>query len=272
VTKVLILGCGPAGLMAAAAAKEAGFDPMIVSKKRKSEMYGAQYLHAQIPGYSPDMSFDVNYTLFGTAEEYRRKVYGNDARVTVSPEDLPEDHEGWDIRETYNNLWMKFQEDIHDVAFESGAEVHGFVNSLLMTGAFPHVLSTIPARILCINPAHQFPSQRIWAIGDAPERGIFSPIRAASLNQVICSGGESSWYRCANILGYVTAEWPANKRPPLEGVAPVDKPLNTNCDCLPEVHRLGRFGKWQKGVLSHTAYYETLEGLSFREEVPAATE
>lgn len=266
-SKVLILGCGPAGLMAAAAAEESGYEPVIASKKRKSEMYGAQYLHAPIPGFSPDMSFDVKYSLYGTIESYRRKVYG-DIRVTVSPEDLTEDHEGWDIRQTYDNLWHHFVDYIEDTDFSGGGDIQAFVDLLLRTGQFAHVLSTIPAPLLCTNPAHAFPSQKVWAIGDAPERGIFCPIKAAGLNQVICSGEDTSWYRCANILGYTTAEWPQNKKPPYEGVALVEKPIGTNCDCLPDAHRLGRYGKWEKGVLSHTAYYETIKGLNV-EAVPA---
>lgn len=271
VNKVAIFGCGPAGLMAAAAAEEAGMAPMIAGYKRKSEMYGAQYLHRPIPNFSPDMGFDVKYTLHGTVEEYRKKVYG-DTRVQVSPEDLAEDHEGWDIRQTYDNLWLHFVDRIQHVEFSGGADVQFFVESMDKTEQFNHFVSTIPSPLLCTNPAHAFPSQVIWAIGDAPERGQFCPIKAADMNQVICSGGETSWYRCANILGYRTAEWPERKRPPFEGVSRVEKPLGTNCDCLPFVHRMGRYGSWKKGVLSHEAYYDTLAGISggFHEEVPAA--
>lgn len=269
-SRVLILGCGPSGLMAAAAAEEAGCDVTIASKKRKSEMFGAQYLHAPIPGYSPDMSFDVTYELHGTADEYRKKVYG-DTRVRVSPEELAADHEGWDIRTTYDNLWNHFQEDIEPVEFRNYLELEGFLGSVFATGSFNHFVSTIPAPLLCDNPAHAFPSQKVWAIGDAPERGIFCPI-SAPLNHVMCSGlPDNSWYRCANILGYKTAEWPEKKKPPYEGASLVNKPLGTNCDCLKMVHRLGRYGKWEKGVLSHQSYYETLSGLSnggFDAEVP----
>lgn len=260
--KVIILGCGPAGLMAAAAVEKAGQEPIIISKKRKSEMYGAQYLHAAIPGFSPDMGFDIKYMLRGTTDDYRRKVYG-DARVQVSPEDLTEDHTGWDIRQTYDNLWFHFQEAIVDTSFTSAGEADAMLRELGAEANVSHFVSTLPAPILCINPAHSFPSQNVWAIGDAPERGIFCPITEAGLNEVVCSGeNTTSWYRTANILGYRTAEWPERRRPPIDGVSAVQKPVGTNCDCLPFVHRLGRYGKWQKGVLSHEAYYETLAGLN----------
>lgn len=270
-SKVLILGCGPAGLMAAAAAEAAKHEVVIVGKKRKSEMYGAQYLHMPIRGYSPDTGFEVKYLLLGSAEEYRRKVYG-DARVSVSPEDLAENHEGWDIRSTYDRLWLRFSDRIQNVVFNSGMEVNMYLEVIRANehiAGVNHFISTIPAPLLCVNPAHAFPSQNVWAIGDAPERGVFCPITQADLNTVLCSGTkDNSWYRTANILGYRTAEWPENKRPPLSDVSLVRKPINTNCDCLPFVHRMGRYGKWQKGVLSHEAYYETLGGL-LGEEVSA---
>lgn len=259
---VLVLGCGPAGLMAAAAAEESGNDVTIVSKKRKSEMYGAQYLHAPIPGFSPERGFSVKYVLRGTSDDYRRKVYG-DPRVPVSPDELSEDHEGWDIRSTYGSLWHHFQDRILNTPFNGGSDVKHFIAHALDSDKFNHFISTVPAPLLCTNPSHVFPSQKVWAIGDAPERGIFCPITQAGPNEVICSGEpENSWYRTANIMGYRTAEWPENRKPPIEGLSQVSKPLKTNCDCLPMVHRLGRYGKWEKGVLSHDAYYETKAGLS----------
>lgn len=243
--------------MAARAVELAGFNPLILSKKRKSEMYGAQYLHRPIPGMSAVEPFVVKYVLNGSVDVYRDKVYGAGYRGQVSPEDLQETHEGWDIRTTYSNLWARFQDKIHNVPFENGHQVIDVLTAIDSA----HYISSIPAPMLCVNPAHQFSSQTVWAVGDAPERGIFSPI-TTELNTVTCSGEkDTSWYRVANILGYHTAEWPANKRPPIEGIQQVTKPLTTNCDCHPSIHRVGRYGKWQKGVLSHEAYYETEAGL-----------
>jgi len=36
----------------------------------------------------------------------------------------------------------------------------------------------------------------------------------------------------------------------------VEKPIRTSCRCFPDVHRMGRYGKWKKGVLSHEAWEE----------------
>ena len=49
---VAVLGCGPAGLIAAWAAEQAGADVQIYSKKVQSIIPGSQYLHGPIPGVS----------------------------------------------------------------------------------------------------------------------------------------------------------------------------------------------------------------------------
>jgi hypothetical protein len=73
---------------------------------------------------------------------------------------------------------------------------------------------------------------------------------------VTCDGTNNvGWYRVANVFGKGTMEWPGHlMRPPIEGVVKFTKPISTTCDCWPEVTRLGRYGKWQKGILSHHVY------------------
>lgn len=255
--KVSILGCGPAGLMAAHAAELRGAEVTIFSKKRKSEMFGCQYLHRPIPEISTGNGTWVEYTLRGTPADYRRKVYGTNWNGTVSGEDLEESHAAWDIRQAYDLLWLRYQSRI----------AHHDINASWMVGfsAEGHepgdlILSTIPAPLLCMKPdEHGFFSERVWAIGDAPERGIFAP-SITHESEIICNAfPEPGWYRAANVFGYHTVEWPwrDGKRPPIEGVSEVVKPLRTTCNCWPNVVRLGRYGQWKKGVLSHEAFYET---------------
>jgi hypothetical protein len=259
---VLILGCGPSALFAAHAAELAGFHPTLVSKKRKSEMFGAQYLHRPIPEVS-QQGFTVDYVLEGSVEGYKRKVYGPGYRGTVSVEELVGQHEAWDIRSAYDTLWMRYQDRIHHTPFQGGLDVAGFCEAARAEERFSHYISTIPANLLCFSPAHSFQAKRVWSIGDAPERGVFSPLPAAPLNTVVCSGArENSWYRKSNILGFNTVEWPDEKRPPFEDIGEVIKPVATNCDCLPYVHRMGRYGRWTKGVLSHDSFYATYFGLA----------
>jgi len=228
-----------------------GHDVLIYSRKRKSEMYGAQYLHAPIPGMTPGAAFTVNYELRGTALEYRAKVYGPDSRVAVSPESLLGAHDGWDIRGTYDELWRTYGRYVQDI------DLNPKVFSELLDILRPdQVVCTVPRPLLCKEEAHTFAAQRVWAIGDAPERGIFCPVSVAK-NTVVCNGeAVPGWYRAASILDYSTAEWPHDHKPPISNVSEIDKPLWHNCTCWPDVLFLGRFGEWNKGVLSHEAFWK----------------
>lgn len=229
-------------------------DVLIYSKKRKSEMYGAQYLHAPIPGMTTSAPVEVTYKLQGTPDAYRTKVYGKDSRTPVSPESLVGRHLGWDIRGTYHELWLTYGEYVQDYnlspeSFDS-----------LRRATWPDlIVNTVPRPLLCREDAHSFTAQQVWAIGDAPERGVFSPIKVEK-NTVICNGESSpAWYRASTIFGYSTVEWPHAVRPPYTGVSQIDKPLRHTCDCWSDVTHLGRFGKWSKGALSHEAFQDALE-------------
>lgn len=257
--KVVILGSGPAGLMAAAAVlnSDAGADAVIhiLSAGEKSSLYGAQYLHAPIPHYTDESAYvRVKYEMWGEPDAYRRKVYGQMWDGTVSPEDLDEEHSAWDIRETYDRLWEDFGTAVDNIRVDhAGLRILQNGNSKM--GYVDHIISTIPKAALCIE-GHQFRGANIVAAGDAPALGIRLPFRQCAPNSVICNGRDiPSWYRLSNIFGHKTAEWPDGLTPPVPSAA-VIKPLKNNCDCFPDVLHVGRYGKWEKGVLTHHAYQE----------------
>ena len=244
--KVLILGCGPAGMIAAHAAYNRGADIRIMSKARKSFMNGAQYLHAPIPGVSIKEPFEINYELSGDVAGYRDKVYGADSGVEVSPESLLGRHMAWDIREAYDSLWGLYSFDVKDI------DISPVVLSNLISNWKPDVvISTIPAHILCHNGQHKFNSEQVWVTNQLE--------CTLSDNTVLCNGEPGfDWYRASKIQGFTNTEWPYDKYPlSYNGqIWRVVKPLSTNCRCFPEVHRMGRYGKWTKGVLSHEAWEE----------------
>lgn len=258
-----ILGCGPAGLFAAHALDRSGWTFDIYSKHaRKSQMYGAQYLHEPIPHLTQSLPRQVSYQLRGTATGYCEKVYGNYAVGSVSVDTLAKSHPSWDIREAYDNAWDRYKGFVYD----QDITAENFIASRI-ENRYDLVISTIPAPALCLKPGlHQFRSQKIWAYGDAPDRGQLIPFQCAE-QTVICDGTpETGWYRLSNIFGHKTVEYPHRVKPPLSNASEVIKPIAHNCDCLPAwdgkkgtgILRLGRYGKWQKGVLSHESYYETM--------------
>lgn len=262
--KVVVLGSGPAGLMAAQAVSDAHSSAFegnlamrILSRKQMSSLYGAQYLHQPIPGVTPDSPTHVSYTLEGGVEAYRRKVYGQMWDGTVSPEDLAQDHEAWDIRETYKELVTRWWWLVEDMVIDP-VRLH-----TIMSMDFDLVVNTIPLDALCYR-GHTFGWTEIIAAGDAPELGIKVPY-ACEENSVVCNGLQSvSWYRKSRVFGHTTVEWPGTLTTvPVATAARVRKPTYHACDCWDgKMFSVGRYGSWKKGVLSHSAYYDTYRKVS----------
>lgn len=252
--RILVLGCGPSGLVAAHAAFQLGHQVTILSKKREPSLqYGCQYLHAPIPGYEDVPSVTVSYQLNGTPEQYRKKVYGDFWQGKVSPEDFIGEHRAWDIRETYNRMWNDYGKFVNQYTIVNGDLSH------IRAGYDPDIIvSTIPVPDLCHNAHHMFASHMIYANGSTAKE--WPPE-----NHIICNGtDQADWYRISNVFGYRTIEWPYITGP--IGGSPrsvkVTKPLKTECDCHPEVIRAGRYGEWDKSVLVHQVYQKVVEALS----------
>jgi hypothetical protein len=262
--KVYILGAGPAGMFAAHAAHALGHTPVLFAEKaRKSTMFGAQYLHAPIPGLSRRDPYEVQYKLLGNSDGYRRKVYGPEAVNPVSPEVLSSTHKAWDIREAYDRAWEAYGWRVLPVGRLKMVDVVRLRES---EPAAP-ILSTLPLVDLCSNRNHSFVETSVWAMGDAPPISQRVSIDCPPFT-VICSGRpEDVWYRVSNIYGHKTVEWPLSASY-ADGVDPaaaiVNKPVRTSCTCLRgiSVVGLGRYGTWRKDVLSHHAYETACEVLS----------
>lgn len=215
-------------------------------------MLGAQYLHEAIPGIEPGRAIRISYQLRGSIDGYREKVYGLSYHGNVSPGSLPPGHIAYDIRTAYDQLWMMYQDRI---------EFKGIDHRWLQSGArrFDRIFSTMPATSLCYDSRHEFRAQWVWAGTD--------PAIIVPEGTVLCNGQkEPGWYRVSRIFGYSTAEWPDSfDRPedasPEARLARIRKPLYTNCNCWPDIIRLGRYGQWQKGILVHHTYAEVLKCL-----------
>lgn len=277
VKRVLVLGCGPAGLFAAHAARQLGFGVDILSKKRRSEMFGAQYLHSNIPGLTDDQhAFEVEYRLNGSLEDYLHKVYGAEipdpGKIKVSS--LIGTYPAWDIRRAYLRAWDLYNKDI-----STNDYIHTqLLRNIIGIGNDGHeklwsaVISTIPMTDLCYNPKHEFLSRTIWAFGDAPERGLFAPNYVHEDNVIQYDGTpDCIWYRASNIAGYNAVEWPSTVRVPDYNGSSVVKPVRTTCDCWDALEvnhgirflRMGRYGAWHRSGHSHQAYWRTVEGLKY---------
>ncbi|QSL67823.1 oxidoreductase domain protein [Nocardia phage P3.1] len=251
--RVAILGCGPAGLLAAHAAVQNGCDIKIFSKKRPSLLFGCQYLHQPVFGIGTNLiPKEVSYVLTGgTLHDYRLKVYGEDWNGKVSPGTLEGAHLAWDIREAYQELWGMYNECIQDAEFKSASQT---VQDYELE-KFDVVISTVPRKIWA-EPGDKFLSTKVWAIGDAPELGQVAPFSPREDFTVICDASKDvGWYRMSRVFGHTTIEWPGiGRKPPISGVVQVEKPLSFQSTMDTGFIHLGRYGAWMKGVLTTDAY------------------
>jgi hypothetical protein len=270
--KVAILGCGPAGLLAAHAASLCGHSAVIFSKKQKSPMEGAQYMHVEIPDIHLPPPGVIQYMLVGSIEAYRQKVYGSgDPDFVVSPEQYLGSHKCWDLRMTYAHLWERWGRRVVNMRITQDSLAK-------LTNSYEMVISTIPANVLCIDPSmHRFDYIPVWIDNtwSGPTPAEAQELWGIGDNLVICNGHEPSddvektgWYRTSHIYGHMNTEWAQEKYVPHgRSVAPahvwrVRKPISTDCDCWPTIIRVGRYGLWQKGVLTHDAFQHVFEILS----------
>jgi len=255
--RVAILGCGPAGLIAAHAAEESGHDVTIFSRKRKSETFGAMYLHEPIPGVSPEKpEMNIYISKIGTREGYAKNVYGNpNAPVswdTFADGEVP----AWSLRNAYGKLWHRYESRIKDQNLTE--------NLLQLTcESYDKVFSTIPLQAICTDWRHAFRSVAI--------RVIHGPARDVERQDCMVYNGmpyerNPNWYRYSYINGYQAWEFSSRSQmmvPLTEGFQITEgmKPLDTDCDCHPEIHRLGRFGKWDKHTFTHHAWREVIDAV-----------
>jgi hypothetical protein len=260
---VAILGCGPSGLLAAHAAEQRGHEVVIISRKIKSEINGAMFLHLGIPGINevaPD--FMIQVIKNGVREGYAENVY-NDPSHPVSWDKF----EGgpfpaWDLRAVYDKLWEAWELKIIDREYS-----HSMLTSLL-DGSYA-VISTIPRTVTCLRPAHRFTSQDIWI--ERLEGGLIERVNDDNLmyyNGFTPDGKYGMigppWYRYCQINGLRSWEYAKPRDPVSEiggRVIRGFKPIATTCDCWPQVMFAGRFGQWQKQILTHHVYEAVYDAL-----------
>lgn len=242
--KAIILGCGPAGLLAAHAAALSGVDDLvIISRKRRSPIGGAQYLHREIPGITDSMDpSEVTFVKKGSAAVYAKKVYGDMSAITSWDLYAEGKYEIWNMRQAYDILWDMYEPLIVDapVDYES-------VRAMSKEG---QVISTIPKRAACPNPeAFVWQSQPVWL-----EYGTNVPTSADDMEIVYSGLVGDRWYRQSNMFGWRGIEYPAQQ----ENAVEVSKPLYTSFEGDPDVIYAGRYGEWKKGVLVHDAFEKVI--------------
>lgn len=263
--KALILGCGPTGLLAAHACALNNWDFQVVSKKRKSFLFGSQYLHEPIPGVTDyDDCVRIWYHTKGSPEQYRIKCHGDAWDGEIAKEDFEEEHFGWNIRAMYDKLWMKYGRDVADYEISGDmAQVH----AIAKVERADLIISSLPRPLWSRHyspPGEKFIYSEGWAAGDAPENGTFVPFTTDNDNEIICDGTDDvAWTRLSRVFGYTSCEWPVRSKPPIPGVSKIQRPLRyePGLGHIPAngMMHIGRYGTWQKGVLTTDAFKDVFK-------------
>lgn len=245
-TQVAIIGCGPAGLLAAHAAVVAGHTPVVYSHTTQpSPMAGGVYLHAPVPGIT-DRRADglVQFIKLGPGSGYAAKVYGDPHAQTSWGVFTPGARPAWALQPAYEALWRLYGGSVRrlwatpDVAAQLAHD-------------YPLVFSSAPLEALCTG-GHKFPSRPVWYVDRAPAW--------VKDNQMVYNGEEDiPWFRASRVFGHAVMEFSREVRygQPRVGC----KVLKTDCTCHPTIVRIGRWGTWQPGQLLHHAYRAATDAL-----------
>lgn len=251
--KVAVLGCGPAGLLAAQGAAEAGADVTIFSKKVKSPIFGAQFIHREVPGLRIKPS-DVHMLKRGTAEGYAKKVYGDPEHPTSwDSYEHGQILAAWPMIGVYDRLWRIWRDKIVNT------EIDMLAMDRIEADDFDMLISSIPVPAICMVGAHTFETNTVQ----------ITKGRCASSRHSVIYNGEARfrWFRTSFLFGETGTEYSAHQTKAMAGKAvpqgakEIKKPQQTNCDCRNQWRRVGRYGKWRRGVLAHDSYFEVRDAL-----------
>lgn len=258
--KAYILGCGPAGMMAAHAvnlAREKAIIEIGSDQLEKSKISGAQYLSGPVIGATGQAHSRVRFYKLGTREGYAQKVYGNpEAPCSWDRYEHEEAYPMYDLNGAYDRVWEMYKAKLFQLHINPD-----IMASFLDTDA-DLIITSIPKLALCSSNQHQFVEQVITVVDGLPHE-----VDGASMkdpNWILYDGNpESPWYRVSKLYGKFSTEFSGDRRDTLGRGRKITKPMWTNCTCWddPRVLSVGRYGRWDKDVLIHDAYTEVLRAL-----------
>lgn len=247
---IAILGCGPAGLLAAAAVDRAGHNPVIFSHKQKSVIPGSVYLHRSVPYLTtayPDNY--VQYVRLGDEAGYAKKVYGDESRAT-GWQNYFQIYPSWNAVKAYDILWDKYESAIVPTNIN-----HERMREIVL--GYEKTITTLPAPSVCFNNDHKFDGAAYWI------KTLPVPPMDAHKDVVVYNGLPGDlWYRWSVLSGVCSIEstfplWAGGDPDTRMGT----KATGSNCGCWlsTRVVKAGRWAQWRHGVLLNDAYDTALK-------------
>lgn len=234
--KIAVIGCGPAGLLAAHAAVLKGHEVKLWALEAKPSPHArATYLHRSIPELtSADPDAMIKFHAVGSPMSYSQKVYGDPRRSTSwATFARSGERPAWALAPVYEDLWERFERHVYEweVTYRTIAGLHA---------SFDLVINTAPAPAMC-ERNHEFKSHDIWV---KPESWL--------PENTMCYNGlpGTNVIRESNIFGAEATEYNVSVPGASKGI----KVGGTDCDCHPKMVRAGRWGTWKSGVLVHHAF------------------
>lgn len=258
--RVAIIGCGPAGLIAAHTAEREGAEVDIFSLKEKSVIGGAQYLHHKLVDLDGHPEAEMIHMFkVGNQSGYAEKVYGDSSAPVSWSNYAIGPQVAYSLGEVYDLLWGKYEHRVRDYRFRP-EDLQGWT-----TGEeYDYVFSSIPRKAACMDhDRHRFEVQEI----------ILVPMGLTLVPETIIYSGRPSdlWYRTSFLDGEGWTEYSKHSlsEEAIEfcydnGGRDGIKPLATNCDChlKDALVPIGRFGTWDKKVLLHSVPFTVSDALA----------
>ena len=266
--EIAILGAGPAGMMAAHAVSQAGFQPVIYDRNpdKTRRNAGVFILHDDCGLALKSIEVDQRILgaeiyrreankLFLTCKAYNSKVYPKEKPkpTSVSIMDAMKHPRlsVFNVAEALDHLWNMYGKYVKPL------EISGFADVFSLGSVYKRVVSTIPMPIL-FPDIEYFSTDAFVYVSEAPPEDSFIYYNV---------GSAINWYRCSAVYGVFTAEY-ANEQAALQDGHTIDKlkKVQKVIDCdrkdqLPEIPWLtltGRYGAWDKTCLTHHVYADIL--------------
>jgi len=260
--RIIVLGCGVQGMLAAHAIARNGHEPVIISDDRpKSKVSPSQFLLREIPGITDEVHrLNLVIEKRGSQAGYAKRVYGSYNAESSWSEVGAGTHDIWLLKEAYDLLWAKYAGCISNEKINTAK-----IQELLCDYAV--VISTIPAPPLCLAD-HHFDMIPVWILEVlGTERSSFAPLMIYNGDPDQPNQG-ANWSRYSSIRGHETWEYTHDIGGSRPGVRRGVKPTGNNCDCWDaagergdrplQLRPVGRFARWERGVLMHHAFEDTV--------------